>query len=228
MYYLNTNQIFNKWTGGMRKHFDHYSKKAKDENYPARSVYKLREIQNKYRIIKPGFRVLDVGCCPGSWSKLALKELKASVVIGLDIENQLKINHPNFAFIKRDVYQITENELLNKLKSILLERTKTIPEDSQRKLIQFDVVISDAAPKTTGDPFSDSQKLLELTRRVFELSDKLLKKKGSVVAKVFQCEDLKPFTQELKSRYEEIHLFKPHSSRKESREIYIIALRKIS
>lgn len=209
----------------MKKHFDHYARKARSEDYPARSVFKLREIQDKYKIIKPGSLVLDIGCCPGSWSKLVLNEFRAGIVIGIDVENQLRFKHQNFLFILKDINIITEKELLHTLKTAISEKRKE-EYYNQKKHHLFDIVLSDAAPKTTGDPFSDSQKSLELIKRVFELTGKILKRNGSVIAKVFQGEDLKEFIDKLRPMYEKIILFKPRSSRKESREIYILALKK--
>ena len=189
----------------MKKVQDFYFQQAKREKYPARSVYKLKEINEKYKIIKKNFTVLDIGCSPGSWSQYILENIGKGKVVGIDIRDNVHIDDPRFRFLKGDLLEINKSQFIDKTN-------------------KFDLITSDAAPNTTGDKFSDSQKSLAIVERVFEIAKDTLKPHGSIVAKIFQGEDLKGFIQRVKKEYARILLFKPQSSRQESRELFIIAL----
>ena len=196
----------------MKKIFDHYSKKAKEENYAARSVYKLIEIDQKYNIIKRGMKILDIGCSPGSWSQYILKRIGKGKLFGIDISNKItsriSSKDKRFTFIKSDIFYLNID--------LLKEKTG-----------ELDLILSDISPNTTGDKFLDSQISLRMLEQVFKISDALLKPSKNVVAKVFQGEDLEGYIKDyIKSKYERILRFKPKSSRKESKEIYIIAIGK--
>ncbi len=193
----------------MKKIKDFYYKKAKEESYAARSVYKLKEIDDKYHLIKKGQIIMDIGCAPGSWSQFVLKRFGNGTLVGIDITSNIKIKDPRFHFIQHDILKID------------LKKIKEIAD-------YVDLILSDAAPFTTGDKFTDSQNSMRLVERVFNIADHILKIGGNVVAKVFQGEDLDPFIKEiLKEKYQKIIRFKPKSSRKESKEIYILALNKL-
>jgi 23S rRNA (uridine2552-2'-O)-methyltransferase len=187
----------------MREIRDHYFKRAKEEHYLARSVYKLMEIDRKYRLLSRGARVLDIGCAPGSWSQYVLQQIGKGEVTGIDLVDGVAIRDERFTYVRADLLSSEAEAAL--------------------KLFRFDLVVSDAAPKTTGNGFSDAQDSLRLVERVFILAGVLLKTGGSVVAKAFQGEDLKGFVDALRKDYARVSLFKPKSSRKESREVYIIA-----
>ena len=188
----------------MRNIQDYYFKKAKKERYPARSVYKLEEIDTKYRIVRRGFHILDIGCAPGSWSKYLLKKIGYGKITGIDIVNSVKISDKRFTFLQNDILHPDKDFLRNNLHT-------------------FDLIISDASPSTTGNPFVDSQSSLAIVKGVFRVAEKILKSHGTVIAKIFQGEDVIMFLKELKKDYEKINVFKPKSSRKESREVFIIA-----
>lgn len=196
----------------MGKHRDHYARMARAESYPARSVYKLMEMDRRYRLVRRNMRVLDAGCHPGSWSLYLLKQVGRGEVVGIDTR-ETKINDPRFTFIRGDLATM-EPETLGR----------------------FDLVLSDAAPATTGDKFSDAQASLRLAQRVFEIAAACLKEGGTVVAKVFQGEDSGAFVRSLGTRargmsptayrgaaYRKVFTSKPAGSRKESREMYILA-----
>ena len=188
----------------MQKVRDHYFKKAKQDKYPARSVYKLEEIDKKYRFFKNGTKVLDIGCSPGSWSQYMLKKVGNGSIVGIDISNNIRIQDNRFTFIQGDIFEIDPGFLKKQFKT-------------------FDIIASDAAPKTTGNKFSDSVQSMNIVSRVFSISENILAPGGAAVAKVFQGEDLKALIEEIKNSFEKVSLFKPKSSRKESREIFIIA-----
>ncbi len=189
----------------MRKIKDYYFKKAKQEKYPARSVYKLEEIDNKCRLIKKGIKILDIGCSPGSWSRFMLKKIGRGSILGIDINNSIRIEDTRFTFMPGNIFDIESARI-------------------QKYIQAFDLITSDAAPNTTGDSFTDSQKSLDIVKRVFQIARDTLKPGGSVVAKVFQGRDLKVFVDGLKEDFSRVILFKPKSSRKESREIFLIAI----
>jgi 23S rRNA (uridine2552-2'-O)-methyltransferase len=188
----------------MQKVQDHYFKKAKQEKYYARSVYKLEEIDKKYRLLKKGINVLDIGCSPGSWSQYILKKIGNGHISGIDINDSIRLRDSRFTFINCDIFDF-DNSILNK-------EFKT-----------FDIITSDAAPNTTGNKFADAAQSLDIVKKVFSIAENILQPGGTVVAKVFQGEDLKAFLVEIKNSFEKVTLFKPKSSRKESREIFIIA-----
>ena len=192
----------------MRKIVDHYSKRAKEENYAARSVYKLIEIDQKYHLIKRGTKILDIGCSPGSWSQYILKRIGTGTIYGIDISDKISIKDKRFNFLKSDIFKLDIDLIKNKAGF-------------------FDLILSDIAPNTSGDKFLDSQRSLKMLKKVFEIAKELLKPGKSVVAKVFQGEDLEVYLKNhLKPNYEKISRFKPKSSRKESKEIYIVAIGK--
>jgi len=191
----------------LKKIQNHYFKKAKKEKYSARSVYKLEEINNKYQLIKNGFQVLDIGCAPGSWSQYLLKKIGNGKIVGIDIKKNVQISDKRFTFIHGNIFHIDE-KFLNSNQNT------------------FDLITSDAAPNTTGNKFVDSQNSLAIVKKVFQIAQSVLKINGSIIAKVFQGEDLKAFIDGVRKDFLKIVLFKPKSSRKESYELFIIAIKR--
>ena len=178
---------------------DFYTKKAKQDNYPARSVYKLEEIDKKFNLIKGGDRVLDLGCAPGSWLLYIAK--KVNRVVGVDILD-LNIKIPqNVVFFKKDVMEFIPSEV---------EGGK------------YDIVVSDLAPNTSGIHSIDVEKSLEFGERALEIAKKVLVDGGNFLCKIFEGDGSKKFFQEVKGNFEIAKIYKPKASRKESREIYII------
>ena len=147
----------------MKKIQDHYFHKAKREGYPARSVYKLQEAQNKYGFLKKGQRILDLGAAPGSWTKYASRVVgPQGKVVALDL-HRLRVNGPNIEFIKTDIFSI-------------------LPEEFLEKFGMFNVVLSDMAPKTSGRKDLDHFRSLELAGRAFRNATMTLDQGG-----VFFC-----------------------------------------
>jgi len=183
---------------------DHYSRRAKKEKFPARSVYKLEEMQQKYHLIKKGDRILDLGCAPGSWLLYAAKLTgNKGLVAGIDLK-PVTIKIPSHAAIYTgDIFYF----------------------DSFAESIgsRFNVVISDMAPSTTGIKTVDSARSFNLCRAALEIAQNVLLPGGSFVCKIFQGEDFKQFSDSVKSCFATCSIFKPKSSRKASKEIYIIA-----
>jgi len=177
---------------------DYYTKKAKKENYPARSVYKLEEIDKKYGLIKKGDKVLDLGCAPGSWLMYIAKKIgEKGRVVGVDVL-EMKIKIPqNAIFLKKDIMSF----------------------DVWGK---YDVVVSDLAPSTSGIDFVDAERSLEYCERALEIAKKVLNKGGNFLCKIFEGEGTDEFFKKVKNNFEWAKRFKPKASRKWSREIYII------
>ena len=192
----------------MKKVKDHYYKKAKKEKYPSRSVYKLEEIQQKYRILKPGDRVLDLGYRPGSWTMFAARTIGAKgLVVGIDLHRGKNPYVTGAAEIRLHHADIFSEDALNTIK-------KECPS--------FNVVLSDLAPKTTGHKLADHLQSVELSKRALELAESLLSNGGTFYCKVFQGEDFPLFVNEIRRCFKTTKVVKPKSSRSESREVFVL------
>jgi 23S rRNA (uridine2552-2'-O)-methyltransferase len=192
----------------VRKIKDFYYNKAKKEQYPARSVYKLQEAQEKYRLLRKGGRVLDLGCQPGSWSLYsALTVGPSGLVVGVDLQKSDGRQQAGAAPIHWLTIDITSAPFFARLKEIC---------------DRFDVVLSDAAPKTTGNKLADQQQSLSLARRVLEVAMEVLAPEGSLYCKVFEGEDFKDYVEEVRRHFRAVRIVKPKSSRPESREVFVL------
>ncbi len=183
---------------------DHYAQKAKKDKYPARSVYKLKEIQEKYHLLKTGNKVLDLGCSPGSWLMYTAELVgKKGMVVGID-KKPVALNLPS------NVKMYTGDILA--MDACLAESLA----------INYHVVLSDMAPSTTGNKFVDAARSLDLCQAALEMAQRYLMPGGSFVCKIFQGEDFQTFSKQVKKHFKTLKIFKPQSCRKASREIYII------
>jgi len=192
---------------------DHYFKMAKTEGYRARSAYKLIEANQKFHLIKGGDFILDLGTAPGSWLQVAAPIVgKKGLVVGVDIEpvGQFK----ELDNVKTSVLDVFDSQFEEKVLSF-----------SRGKL--FDVILSDAAPKTSGQKELDQERSLEIARRAFEISEKLLKTRGHVYVKVFEGPEVPLLIKEYKDKFKLLKIFKPAASKKGSKEIYLVGLEKI-
>ena len=182
---------------------DHYTRRAKKEKYPARSVYKLEEIQRKHHLIRKGHKVLDLGCSPGSWLLYAARQTGGSgKVVGVDLK-PVKIQVPSHV-------EVLTADVLNM--------------DTQALDKGFDVVLSDMAPATTGNKTVDAARSIGLCESALYIAKAALVPGGAFVCKVFQGSDFNSFSEEIRTSFKERKIFKPRSSRKESKEIFIIGL----
>lgn len=187
---------------------DHYSRLAKKEKYPARSVYKLKEMQRKYRIIKKGDAVLDLGCSPGSWLLYAAELADASGrVDGIDLAPVTVRLPPHVRVFQGDILRIDDRLL------------KWIGNE-------YNTVLSDMAPATTGSKAVNAAKSADLCREALTIARQVLKPGGVFVCKIFQGEDAKAFSEAVNAMFDQHRIFKPRSSRKASRETYVIGLGK--
>ena len=188
---------------------DHYARRAKKENFPARSVYKLKEIQQKYRLIKPGDAVLDLGCAPGSWLLYAAELTgKQGRVVGIDLTPLENVRLPEYVRVLTGDVNQADQHLFEMIGS------------------EFDVVMSDMAPATTGNRIVDNARSFDLCQAALAFARKLLVPGGGFVCKIFQGEDFSEFTDSVKGVFLKYKIFKPQSSRKASKEIFIIGMGK--
>lgn len=193
---------------------DHYFKKAKEQNFVARSVFKLEEIDQKFKIVSAGQKVLDLGASPGSWSQYCSKKVGPSGrVLGVDlteIDSKQTKDLKNATFIQADLRDIN-------LEEIFQEHGFTSP---------FDLVISDMAPKTTGIRFTDQARSYELCEIALNVARKFLKKDGHFVCKLFHSDDFSKLRAEIQKDFQKFEAVKPDSTRKISKEIFLVGLKK--
>lgn len=190
----------------MKEYRDHYFLKAKRENYPARSVYKLKELDTRFHLLRPGLHVLDLGAAPGSWSLGAAEKVgKHGVILACDIQDTTTVFPPQVTFMREDVFNRSPQ-----FEAKLLE------------LGPFDLVISDMAPRTTGTQFSDQARSLELTLEALQVSCQHLKQGGHFVVKIFMGPDIQQLLVPMRRAFARVRSFKPKSSRSESKETFFI------
>jgi len=194
----------------VRKVRDFYFQKAKKQKYPARSIFKLEEVQAKYRLMRPGDGVLDLGCHPGSWSLYASEVVgEKGIVVGVDLQETNKEPREGGAPIHWLCDDITNPELIARIRMIRPA---------------FRVVISDIAPRTTGNRWADHQHSMRLVEQTLALAERLLHEKGNYLCKIFQGEDMPEFVNRLKEQFGFVKVIKPESSRKESREVFVLGM----
>ncbi|VAX05987.1 23S rRNA (uridine(2552)-2'-O)-methyltransferase [hydrothermal vent metagenome] len=191
----------------LREHFDDvYVKRAQQQGYRSRAVYKLLEIDKKDRLLRPGMTVVDLGSAPGSWSEVAAKQvgLKGRVV-ALDILPMDSI--AGVEFIEGD---FREEDIYDHLLDVLGDTP-------------VDLVISDMAPNISGLKAVDQPRAMHLAELALEMAEKVLKKGGVFLVKVFTGEGLDEYKKTMRPLFEKIIVRKPDASRPRSREIYLLA-----
>ena len=182
---------------------DHYSRQEKKDRYPARPVYKLEEIQQKHRLINKGDKILDLGCSPGSWLLYAAKLTgDRGRVIGIDLKPVKIQAASNIEIINGDVFALD---------------TGVLGSD-------FNVVMSDMAPATTGHKAVDAARSAGLCEAALAIAQSVLLPGGSFVCKIFQGLDFNHFIDSVRASFDKQKIFKPKSSRKASKEIFVIGL----
>lgn len=182
---------------------EYFTKKAQKEGYPARSVYKLKEIDRDFEILKKGDRVLDLGAAPGSWLLYISEKIGgAGEVIGFDIED---VKIPEIKNIKFHKKSIEDEDIFQ----ILGER-------------KFDAIVADLSPKTTGVKLLDSGISLELSEKAFEIAKKVLKENGNFVCKIFESAEADVFLKELEKIFKIVKRVRPKAVFRSSKEFYIV------
>jgi 23S rRNA (uridine2552-2'-O)-methyltransferase len=189
---------------------DHYFRKAKEENFAARSVFKLEEIDKKLRLFKPGQVVLDLGASPGSWSQYSSQKIgDKGRVLGVDL-SPVNVKLKNAIFIQADLRDLN-------LEDIFKEHGFVPP---------FDLVLSDMAPKTTGIRMTDQARSMELCELALDVARRFLKKDGHFVCKLFHSDDFSKLRDEIKKTFTKFEAVKPDSTRKISKEIFLVGIGK--
>ena len=178
-----------------------YYKKAKKEGYRARSSYKLQEINNKYNIIKKGDLVIDLGAAPGGWSQVIIEMGAKAIAVDINIMKPIE----GARFIKGD---ITEESTVAQI---------------LREAERADAIISDMAPKLTGNYSMDQACSVWLSQNALQIAEQVLTIGGNMVCKVFMGEDYPDFLAEVEHQFEMVKPFSPKASRKHSSETYVIA-----
>lgn len=189
---------------------DHYRKLAKDQGYRSRAAYKLKQLNDSYRILRRGHRVVDVGCAPGGWVQVATKEVgPEGRVVGIDLK---PVEPVPGAFILQG--SIDDPAALRQL-------VEALGGDSSS---MADVVLSDLAPNVSGMWEVDHARQIDLTRSVLALARQVLREGGSAVFKVFEGEFLRELRDEMAKSFGKVLVSKPTASRQESSELYLVCL----
>ena len=184
---------------------DSFGKRAQKEGYPARSVYKLEEIDRRIKLLRRGMRVLDLGACPGSWTLYAAQKVgREGRVLGLDLNPARTALPPQARFEERDVTTVTTDDLGG-------------PQS-------FEVVLSDMAPATSGQAHRDQYLSYELYMRALEIARGVLVEGGTFVGKIFQGAEFPDARKATQAMFDKVRIIKPEASRTESYEVFLIGL----
>ena len=188
---------------------DFWSQKAFSEGYPARSVYKLKEIDEKFGMIKKNYTVLDLGAAPGSWTTFLLRKMEGSgKVVSCDLNELSKdVKGENLTFLQGD---LNAPEIRNQIKS----------------LGPYDLVVCDAAPKTTGNRTVDTARSEQLVEMAVWYAQTMLKQGGNFAVKIFQNGDQQKILKTMREIFTQAKGFKPEACRAESFETYLIGIKK--
>ncbi|AGB05144.1 23S rRNA methylase [Aciduliprofundum sp. MAR08-339] len=187
------------------KNRDFYYWEAKRRGYRSRASFKLLQINDRFYIIRPGYRVLDLGASPGGWSQVALKLVgEEGMVIGVDVK-PIKVS--GVKFVRGNVYD----------------------EDIVQRIMRYtdyvDVVISDMAPNISGVASWDHARSVDLAERALFIAEKMLRERGHLLVKVFQGDMLEGFRRKCKKRFELVKVHKPRASNRASPEVYVVCKR---
>ena len=183
-----------------RQKNDFYVKKARKHGYLSRAAYKLIEIDKKFNFLKESNILFEFGAAPGGWSQVALEINPKIQITAIDLL-ELKINHPQITFYKEDFLQFNFDKLKN----------------------NFDLILSDIAPNTTGHKSTDHLRLSSMLFDIIDTLDQMMIKGGVFVTKIWKGSEEREMINILKKKFDEVSYFKPDSSRKDSVEIFIIA-----
>ena len=191
---------------------DHYRRRAREEGYRSRAAYKFLEAQRKYKLVKRGNIIVDLGAWPGGISQ-ALARIVGSegLVIAVDRRKFKKFDERNIITLQLD---ILEDDVVSEIKKIL-----------DGKLVDF--LISDASPSFSGIRDVDVLRQIELAERSHEIAKELVRRGGSVMLKAFECGELRELERELKTEFKIVKRFIPKATRKSSSELYLIGIGKL-
>ena len=198
---MKKNKISKSWV--IRQKRDKYVRQSKLEGYRSRAVYKLKELDEKFKIIKNNLNILDIGSAPGSWTQYLSEKSKGSKIMSIDLKEVEKI---------KDVYHVVGDFLDNKNQKII---TDYFPK-------KIDLVVSDMAVNTTGNKNLDSIQTGELSLTAMDFAVSMLRPKGIFLSKIFMGSTFNEIVENAKKNFKESKIFKPPSSRKDSKESFII------
>jgi 23S rRNA (uridine2552-2'-O)-methyltransferase len=187
---------------------DHYTRAAKERGFPARSVFKLEDIDRRVRLLRPGMKVLDLGAAPGSWAMYAAQKVgRDGKVLAVDLEPLSTALPPgNTVFLQGDALSLENASLA--------------------LFAPYDVVLSDMAPRTTGNRVTDQARSFELFQRALAVAATLGKPGGAFVGKIFMSDDLPEARAETKKHYATDRLLRPDGTRAGSMEVFVVGTEK--
>ena len=197
---MKKNKISKDWKRKQKK--DQFFRKSKIEGYRSRSVFKLIEMENKFKFFKKNSYLLDLGSSPGGWCQYASKKITNGKIVGLDIKDMKSID--NVKFINGD---FQENSILKQIEFFFNRR--------------IDIVLSDMAANTSGNKSLDTHRTGELCLDGMALATRILKNDGVFLSKIFMGQIFKEINMKAKKTFKKVVIYKPTSSKKESKEIYI-------
>lgn len=197
---MKKNKISKNWLSKQKR--DYFVKQSKIQGYRSRSAFKLIELNEKFKFLKKNTFLLDLGSCPGGWSQVAQKIISNGKILAVDIKPMENIN--GVKFLKENLEQTDFHK-------------KVYPYFNKK----IDVVVSDMAPNTSGNKDLDTYKTGDLCLKSMEVAKKLLQNEGVFLSKLFMGPIFNEIHEIAKNCFKKVHNFKPKSSRKESREIYI-------
>ena len=198
---MKKNKISKNWV--IRQRRDKYVRQSKLEGYRSRAVYKLKELDGKFKIVKNNLSILDIGSAPGSWTQYLSEKSKGSKIMSIDLKEVDKI---------QDVYHVVGDFLDNKYQKMI---TDYFPK-------KIDLVVSDMAVNTTGNKNLDSIQTGELSLTAMHYAVDMLRPKGIFLSKIFMGSTFNEIVENAKKNFKESKIFKPPSSRKDSKESFII------
>ncbi len=198
---MKKNKISKSWI--IRQRRDKYVRQSKLEGYRSRAVYKLKELDEKFKIVKNNLSILDIGSAPGSWTQYLSEKSKGSKIMSIDLKEVEKI---------KEVYHVV-GDFLD------IENQKIITDYFPKKI---DLVVSDMAVNTTGNKNLDSIQTGELSLTAMHFAIGMLRPKGIFLSKIFMGSTFNEIVENAKKNFKESKIFKPPSSRKDSKESFII------
>ena len=198
---MKKNKISKNWI--IRQKRDIFVRQSKIEGYRSRAIYKLKEIDEKFKIFKNTTSIVDLGAAPGSWSQYIIRQYKKSLVLAIDL-----LDFEHIDKVNKIVGDFTKSENKEKIKNFFNKKV--------------DVVISDMAVNTTGNKNLDSIVTGELCIEAMEFAFEILDKKGKFISKIFMGSSFNEIVADAKKKFREVNIFKPLSSRKDSKESFII------
>ena len=198
---MKKNKISKNWINRQRR--DIYVRQSKVDGYRSRSAYKLQEIDEKFKILKNGISLIDLGAAPGGWSQYAAKKVKSGKILSIDLKKMENIDNTE---------QITGNFTETNFQAQIKEHFK----------YKVDVVVSDMAVNTTGNKSVDSISTGELCKEAIFFAKDMLNKDGKFVSKIFMGSTFNEIVSVANNIFKKVSVFKPKSSRKDSKENFII------